>query len=122
MSFSNYAVPNSPLNSQPFRDDLGNFSLASRVMFEQAPEAGYEQYIRSLFPSFANDQALRRLYNVFRTRYDADVARGGAPESGTRWMDWLARQDPNRELARLPAEYRGEQPGRFSRPARYVAF
>jgi hypothetical protein len=37
-------------------------------------------------------------------------------------MDWLGRQDINKELANLHPSMRGERPDTFMRPARWVAF
>lgn len=118
----NYAIPRDVYSMQPYRNQQAAFTNEQTGLFEQDPAAGYDYWLRSFNPNFANDLALRRLFNTFQSRYNADVAAGGTAASGMRWTDWLKGLDANQELARTSSNFRGMQPQRFDRPARYVAF
>jgi len=120
----NYAFQSPSLNQNQdwYSQRLRSLSPASRLTFENIPATGFEYWLSFLAPSLANETALRRLYNNFKDRYAADVASRGAEGSNIRWDDWLGGQDIDSELARQSTEFRGQQPSRFFRPARYVSF
>ena len=120
---ANYAFPGSGYDMSSFRNSLPNLSRASQLIFQEDPSAAYEYLLSWLRPTNADDSALRRLYNVFQTRYNMRQAEGaGQPGGDTTWLDWLGQQDYNRELARLPREVRGAASIRFGRPARFINF
>lgn len=128
MSFSsNYAIGGSNFNPAPFRDAVRNLSDVSRWTFDESPPAGYEHWLTSLRGqglSNSQDRALRMVFDTLRSRFDRDIALGGADRSGMRWSDWLATLDPNLELARLPMQVRGQPDAysRFARPGRMMGF
>ena len=124
---ANYAVRGAPrLDLSAYRTALSNLTPRNYTLFEEDPAAAYEWWLSIMRPylSFRDDQSLRRIYDLLRTRFNAEVASTGVEQSGMRWVDWLGRQDPNRELARLPGELRGfdASAARFTRPVRFISF
>lgn len=120
----NYAFTGSYLDPTRFRQALPGLSPASQAMFDLTPGGAYEYFMSFLPLSSAQDFAMRRLFDVLRSRYEAQAAAGGPSTADLRWIDFLASVDPQRELARMPREFRGElqAESRFNRQPRYQAF
>jgi hypothetical protein len=85
------------------------------------PKLGFEYFLSQLNPSLSQDRTLRQLYDQLWGRF-GHQAMNNPTDSSYKWMDWLGRQDINKELANLHPSMRGERPDTFMRPARWVAF
>jgi hypothetical protein len=124
----NYAVSTPRYDNSYLRNLYGALSIeGQKGLSDLEPAAGYEYLLRNLAGPYgslsaAHDLALRRMYDIFRSRYTADVLSNPTENSGKSWLDWLSDQDYDYELARLPMQARGINYSRWFRPARYVAF
>lgn len=117
-----------PLNTQPYADIYNNMDEFNKIAFDygNAPELGYEQWLRSMMPSLSNTQerTLRSAYGSFLNDFLAKRQMGyfGNNTKPFRWAEYLKNFDVNKELMRMDPSARYENASRFTAPARVVAF
>ena len=85
------------------------------------PSTGFEYFLKQLNPSMAQDRSLRSLYESLWRRFGIDSLSNPNMNSGG-WMQWLGKQDWNKEYAGLDPRQRGDSGSQYMRPARWVAF
>jgi hypothetical protein len=123
----NYSYQPRSLDQSGFRDfntSMGKDSMQSNV-FEGSPDAAYSYWLKRLNPTTVQDNMLRKLYTRMYADYEGGQItdpRNENPGTAFNWVDYLSRQDPNKELARYGPEARNENSRQYTRPARWVAF
>lgn len=103
--FNNTRIPGTAINSWNYDD----------------PQGGYEYLLSMLNPSISQDRTMRSLYDQMRGLFENQMALNPR-DTSYNWLNWLGKQNWNRELAALSPDMRGQRPGNFIRPARWVAF
>ena len=105
---------------------VDKLTQANRTMFDERPSAAYQYWMDSLGGLSTNDeQNLSSLMGKLFDRYYADTltSKPGQGNYYESFVDYLAGQDPNRLVAGIPKQYRGEMSNRvYSGPLRWVPF
>lgn len=122
------------LNQDQFREYFQNerqnnpsWDVAS-IGWRDNPQATYELMLRSMGLSNSKEAAMRNAFQSLYNRYQQIEHEGyedweAYPDTGMPdFWDYLGNFNWNQELARLSPGARYQQPQRFQRPARWVAF
>lgn len=99
-----------------------------QTQYRDNPDMTYEAMLRSMGLSNSQEAAMRNAFNSIHNRFVQHHAEAypdwydnydqGFPD----FWDYLGNFNWNQELARLSPGARYQQPQRFQRPARWVAF
>lgn len=122
---ANYAFRPRAVSNQGPRSYIDNFSNMEHFMFEEAPGAGFLQWLNWMNPSTSARGNLSRMQQDLYNRYVSNQIRAPLlPDSevASSFMEYLARLNPQREIHSQSPYARGTESRRFTQPARWVSF
>lgn len=114
-----------PIGQDAYRAWLPSLSEVQRDFYDQEPDAAFEAWLRSLTGAAYNDEvSLRKLQSQLFANYKNQTIAGYPNTDGTdsTFVDFLGSLDPNKELARMPDQYKNQLSRQFTQPLRWVAF
>lgn len=121
---ANYAIPSSrPYSMTPFRGYAGGMEQLDRNVWDANPSDAYQWFLSHLNPSSVDDNMLRQMFSRYHTQY---MSRQIADPSGTKYpdelsfLDYMAKQNPNQDLAGFGPQARNRDQRRLTQPARWV--
>ena len=122
----NYAYPaRSTYNTGSFRNYAQNMNQLDANVWDYNPTEAYQWWLSHLNPSNVDDNMLRQMYSRMQSRYMsrqiADPTGSMYPDE-TSFVSYLAKQNPQQELARYSPQARGATRREFTRPARWVPY
>lgn len=121
---ANYAfAPRTWSSNNTFRNNISNFGSypGAQHEFDRNPDVAYDYWIRTMNPSNAQDEVLRRMYSRLYSNYRSQDILGinDTPE-GENFTTYLSRLNPNYEAARVSGPSMGFDQRKYTTPARWV--